>query len=63
MFGRNESGTIEFNDVVCTDNVAGDGGCFYNVGTAIVADGTIMEGNEAEAGGCICECQVISLLV
>lgn len=57
VFGRNESGTIEFNDVVCTNNEAGEhGGCFYNVGTGIVTDETTMEGNVADQGGCICEC-------
>ena len=61
VFGLNESGAIEFNDVECSNNYAGEsGGCFHNVGTGTVTDGTIMEENVASKGGCICECHATS---
>lgn len=56
MFGWDSSGTIIFNDVVCTNNVAdGNGGCLYSTGRSSVNDGTVMHGNEAQDGGCICK--------
>ena len=56
MLGWDSSGTIIFNDVVCTNNLAdGSGGCLYNTGRSRVNNGTVMHDNEATHGGCICE--------
>lgn len=50
------SGTIEFNDVLCSQNTAGeDGGCFYSAGKGTITNGTTMQDNVAVDGGCICE--------
>lgn len=57
MFGWDETGAIELNDLLCTDNTAvGNGGCFYVSGGGVVHDGTVMTKNEGKYGGCICEC-------
>ena len=57
MFGWDETGAIELNDLLCTDNTAvGNGGCFYVSGGGAVNDGTVMTKNEGKYGGCICEC-------
>lgn len=56
IFGWNVTGTIELNDVSCTENVAiGNGGCFFVAGVGVVNDETVMIGNEGKYGGCICE--------
>lgn len=49
-------GRADLGSFNCTDNVAGvGGGCLYSAGRAIVQDATLMRGNEAENGGCLCE--------
>ncbi|CAN0033660.1 unnamed protein product [Ectocarpus fasciculatus] len=56
VFGWDEYGEIELNDVLCTENTAtGHGGCLYVSGVAVVNNGTIMITNEGKYGGCICE--------
>lgn len=56
VFGWDATGTIEFNDVVCTGSVsAANGGCLYVSGVGVVNDGTVMRGNQAKAGGCLCK--------
>ena len=59
MYGWDIFGTVTFNDVNCSGNVAAnDGGCFYGAGSNIFNDGVFMLDNEAEKGGCICECNM-----
>ena len=42
--------------MMCSQNEAGEnGGCFFSAGRGIVNDGTVMRGNLAGSGGCICE--------
>eukprot|EP00752_Nemacystus_decipiens_P008148 g7287.t1 len=54
VFGWDESGAIELNDFLCTDNTAvGHGGCFYVSGGGVVNDGTVMTNNEGKYGGCV----------
>lgn len=56
VFGWDPSGTIVFNDVSCTQNLAiGNGGCFFSKGRSSVQNGTVMHDNNAGDGGCICE--------
>lgn len=56
VFGRYATGAIEFNEVVCSQNIAGkNGGCFLSAGRGIVTNGTTMQDNVADNGGCICE--------
>ena len=63
VFGWDPSGTIMFNDVVCTNNSAdGSGGCFCSTGKSVVNDGTLMHENEAYDGGCICESDIDSCI-
>ncbi|CAM9909015.1 unnamed protein product [Ectocarpus sp. 4 AP-2014] len=55
VFGWDPTGTVVFNDVVCSDNtVGGLGGCYYAAGKGIVNDGAVMRGNSAlDDGGCV----------
>lgn len=56
VFGRNWTGTIDFNDVLCSQNTAEEaGGCYYSAGRGTVTNGTTMEENVSGHGGCICE--------
>lgn len=55
------SGEVEFNNALCSENTAGEhGGCFYSAGKGTITDGTIMQENVADQGGCICEYRVAS---
>ena len=57
VFGWCSYAAIIFNDVACTQNTAVEsGGCFYGAGTGILNNGTVMNGNHAMNGGCLCEC-------
>lgn len=48
---------IELDDVLCSQNTAGEsGGYFYSAGRGVVASGTMMHENVAGKGGRICEC-------
>ena len=59
VYGWDIFGTVTFNDVNCSGNVAAnEGGCFYGAGSNIFNDGVVMLDNEAENGGCICECNM-----
>eukprot|EP00752_Nemacystus_decipiens_P006743 g6060.t1 len=50
VFARGHTGEIEFNDVLCSQNTAGEhGGCFYSAGRGIVTNETTMEENIAGA--------------
>lgn len=56
MFGWNSAGRVDFGDVLCRDNTAAkQGGCFFVSGTALMDKDTIMRGNTAKNGGCMCE--------
>lgn len=56
VFGWDTLGSITFNDVNCSENLAtNDGGCFFGAGSNLFNDGTVMLGNQADKGGCICE--------
>ena len=56
VIGWHSSGTIVFNDVSCTQNLAsGSGGCFFSTGRSIFNNGAVMHDNKARDGGCICE--------
>ena len=56
MFGWDPAGSVELNDMMCAQNEAGEnGGCFFSAGRGIVNGGTVMRGNLAGSGGCICE--------
>lgn len=56
VLGWDPDGSIELNDVVCTENWATRyGGCFYANGELVVNNGTLMQGNVGFRGGCICE--------
>ncbi|CAM9843693.1 unnamed protein product [Scytosiphon promiscuus] len=54
IFGWDETGAIELNNVICSENMAvGNGGCFYVSGGGSVNDGVEMINNEGKFGGCI----------
>lgn len=57
VFVMKSDGQIDLAEGVnCTDNVARvGGGCLYSAGRAVIGSGTLMEGNRAENGGCLCE--------
>lgn len=56
IYGWDDSGTIELGDIFCNNNTATEyGGCLYTFGRGLVTDGTVMHGNLAYEGGCICE--------
>lgn len=56
VFGWDASGTITFNDMLCTNNSAEEyGGCFHGSGKGVFNNGTVMLDNHAEHGGSICE--------
>lgn len=56
IYGWDPSGNIELWDITCDNNTATEsGGCFNTHGRGIVTNGTVMNGNVAYAGGCICE--------
>lgn len=56
MFFWDRYGTGTLNNFTCSNNIADDsGGCLYAAGTAIINNGTVMKGNEAELGGAICK--------
>lgn len=56
MFGWDLVGTVELNDFVCVSNEAEEnGGCFFSAGRGVVNNGTVMRGNRAGTGGCICK--------
>lgn len=56
IYGWDQSGKIELRDVTCDNNTATEfGGCFNTLGRGIVTNGTVMHGNVAYSGGCICE--------
>lgn len=59
MFGWDEAGSIEFNEVLCTRGVsAANGGCLFVSGVGVVNDGTVMRDNVAKTAGCICKQRV-----
>lgn len=56
VHGWDSEGTIVFNDVFCSSNMAGgNGGCFHGATKAIFNDGTVMLNNQGTNGGSICK--------
>lgn len=56
VYGWDPAGTIVFNDVFCTNNLAVEhGGCFRGSGKVIFNNGTVMLNNQGEHGGSICK--------
>lgn len=56
MYAWDPDGDVDLDAMICRKNVALDqAGCFYATGRAVVRDGVVMQGNEGESGGCICE--------
>ncbi|CAM9190499.1 unnamed protein product [Ectocarpus sp. 8 AP-2014] len=54
VLGWDSTGTVEFNDVVCSNNTAGgNGGCFYGSGKGILNAGTLMRSNEGIYGASV----------
>lgn len=65
IFAWDEDGRVAFEgEVLCVENEANlRGGCLYGEGTITLASGTVMRGNVAERGGCICETTTQSSLL
>lgn len=64
VYGWDIHGSITFNDVNCSENVATRwGGCFFGAGSNVFNDGTVMLANQAEKGGCICEPNMSSFVL
>lgn len=62
IHGWDKSGTIELWDMTCNDNKAAEyGGCLDTGGRGLLTNGTVMNGNVAYLGGCICKFRSISV--
>lgn len=62
IFGWSDKGNLILNDLSCLNNSAEDnGGCLYVSGEAVINNGAVMLDNEAELGGCVCECARLHL--
>lgn len=57
MFGWDADGGVTFEgEIRCIGNEAIlRGGCLHGEGRVTLASGTVMRGNVAEFGGCLCE--------